>query len=153
MGVQYAMTANAHEFVTKAAKEWFFQPMTSRLAQAGLRTDALAEPTGNSAEAGFAMDTVQPTTLANIAALKNAIGLTVQSRAATWGCCTPNAVCMAWCKPCSPLLDSASTRARDLARSRHLRQPRHCQPSLPRQPAGAGPRRTRKARIAPDRPD
>lgn len=26
MGVQYAMTANAHEFVTKAAKEWFFSP-------------------------------------------------------------------------------------------------------------------------------
>lgn len=58
--------------------------MTSCLAQAGLRTDALAEPTGNSAEAGFAMDTVQPTT-ANIAALKNAIGLTVQSRGSDLG--------------------------------------------------------------------
>ena len=115
MGVQYAMTANAHEFVTKAAKEWFFQPMTSRLAQAGLRTDALAEPTGNSAEAGFAMDTVQPTTLANIAALKNAIGLTVQSRGSDLGLLHAQRRVHGLVQAILSVLDSASTRARDLA--------------------------------------
>lgn len=116
IGVQYAMTANAHEFVTKAAREWFYQPMTSRLTQAGLRIDWLAEPTGNTAEEGFAMDTVQPTTLANIATLKNAIGLTVQSRGNDLGLLHVQRRVHGLVQGMLSVLDSASSRAEDLAK-------------------------------------
>lgn len=116
MGLQYAMPANTHEFIAKAAREWFYQPMASRLTDAGLRVDWLSEPTGNDAEAGFAMDTIAPTTLANVAALKNAIGLTVQSRGNDLGLLHAQRRVHGLVQALLAILDNASARAADLAK-------------------------------------
>jgi len=116
MGLQYAMPPNTHEFIVKAAREWFYHPMTSRLTDAGLRVDWLSEPTGNDAAAGFAMDTMAPTTLANVAALKNAIGLTVQSRGSDLGLLHAQRRVHGMVQALLTVLDNASARAADLAK-------------------------------------
>ncbi len=114
IGVQYAQTPNAHELVTKAAREWFYTPLAQRLSDAGLRVDWLAEPTGNDADAGFAMDTSAPTTLANTAALRQAIGLTVQSRGSDLGQLHAQRRVHALVQALLGVLDSTSHRAHDV---------------------------------------
>lgn len=114
VGVQYAQTSNTHEFITKATREWFFQPMVSRLTQAGLRVDLLANPTGEDASAGFAMDTPQPTTLTNIATLKNALGLMIDSRGSDLGTTHAQRRVHSLVQGMLSVLDSASLRAADL---------------------------------------
>lgn len=80
MGLQYAVTPNGHEFVTKAAREWLHQPASSALSQAGMRVDWVFEAAGNSAQNGFAMGTLEPTTLTNAASLKNVVSMEASSR-------------------------------------------------------------------------
>ena len=114
VGVQYAHTANTHEFITKATREWFYQPLLQRLAQAELRVDALANPTGSDASAGFAMDTPAPTTLTNIATLKNALGLIVDSRGSDLGSTHIQRRVHSHVQALLSVLDSASQHAADL---------------------------------------
>lgn len=85
IGLQYAVTPNAHEFVTKAAREWVHQPAVNALRNANFRVDWNYQAQGSNAEAGFAMGTVEPITLRNSAALKNAAGLEIDSRGADLG--------------------------------------------------------------------
>ena len=80
VGLQYAVTPNANEFVTKAAREWLYQPTANALKQADLVIDWSSSPVGNNADAGFAMGTIEPTTLSNVSSLKNAASLEIQSR-------------------------------------------------------------------------
>lgn len=80
MGLQYAVTPNGHEFVTKAAREWLHQPATSALTQAGMRTDWAFEAAGNSADNGFAMGSIEPTSLRNASSLKNVVSMEANSR-------------------------------------------------------------------------
>lgn len=80
MGLQYAVTPNGHEFVTKAAREWLHQPATNALNQAGMRTDWAFEAAGNSADNGFAMGSIEPTTLRNASSLKNVVSMEANSR-------------------------------------------------------------------------
>lgn len=82
VGLQYAVTPNANEFVTKAAREWLYQPTANALKEAGLVVDWSYHPAGTDAAAGFAMGTIEPTTLTNVSSLKNAASLAVQSRGA-----------------------------------------------------------------------
>lgn len=114
VGVQYAQTTNTHEFITKAEREWFYQPMIGRLAQAGLRVDLLANPTGEDASAGFAMETPAPTSLTNIATLKNALGLMLDSRGSDLGTLHAQRRVHSLVQGMLSVLDSASLRAADL---------------------------------------
>ena len=82
VGLQYAVTPNVNEFVSKAAREWLYLPTTNALKQAGLVVDWAYEPAGNSADAGFAMGTIEPTTLRNASGLKNAASMDILSRGA-----------------------------------------------------------------------
>lgn len=114
VGVQYAQTANTHEFITKATREWFYQPLVGRLTQANLRVDWLSNPTGQDASAGFAMDTLAPTSITNIATLKNSLGLMVDSRGSDLGTTHIQRRVHSQVQALLSVLDSASLRATDL---------------------------------------
>ena len=85
MGLQYGLSPNSHEFVTKAAREWMHQPTAQALSQAGLRVDWAFEAAGNSAANGFAMGTLEPTTLRNASSLKNIASMEANSRGSDLG--------------------------------------------------------------------
>lgn len=81
--LQYGLSANVHEFVAKAEREWLHRATTSSLTRAGQSVDwsFSASP----ADKLLRMDTVQPISLHNMAALKNTPSLMVQSRGADLG--------------------------------------------------------------------
>lgn len=78
--LQYGVSANVHEFVIKAEREWLHRPITDSLTQAGQRVDWVFSASPN--DKTLRMGTVEPTSLQNISALKNAPSMTVQSRGA-----------------------------------------------------------------------
>lgn len=79
-GLQYGLSANVHEFIAKAEREWLHRPITDRLTQAGQRVDWAF--TADASDKVLRMGTVAPTSLHNISALKNTPSMTVQSRGA-----------------------------------------------------------------------
>lgn len=85
MGLQYGITPNAHEFVTKAAREWLHEPVVQALSQARLRADWAFTATGSDAAAGFAMGGLAPTTLRNASSLKNMASMETLSRGSDLG--------------------------------------------------------------------
>ena len=85
VGLQYGVTPNGHEFLSKSVRTWLQQPLSSQLAAAGLRVDWRYSAYGRNASDGFAMDTIDPITLTNVSTLKNALGLAVDSRGADLG--------------------------------------------------------------------
>lgn len=80
MQLQYAGTANAHEFVTKAAREWLQEPMTAALGNAQLSSDWYATTASDSKVLTWSMGSIAPDTLRNASALRNSIGLMVRTR-------------------------------------------------------------------------
>lgn len=85
MGLQFAVTTNSHEFVTKAAREWMHQPTINTLSQSGMRADWVFDASGSSAESGFAMGSMAPTTLRNASSLKNIASMESRSRGSDLG--------------------------------------------------------------------
>lgn len=114
MGLQYAVTPNGHEFVTKAAREWMFQPVSDALRQAGLRTDWAFEAAGNSAASGFAMGTIEPTSLSNASSLKNVASLEASSRGSDLGRTHVQRRVHSQVQAMTAVLESAAQRANDL---------------------------------------
>lgn len=78
--LQYAGTANAHEFVTKAAREWLQEPMTAALGNAQLSSDWYATTASDPKVLTWSMGSIAPDTLRNASALRNSIGLIVRTR-------------------------------------------------------------------------
>ena len=114
MGLQYAVTPNGHEFVTKAAREWMHQPVSQTLSQAGMRVDWAFEASGQSAESGFAMGTTAPTTLRNVASLKNVVSMEASSRGSDLGRTHLQRRVHSHVKAMTTVLESAAHRATDL---------------------------------------
>lgn len=79
MGTQYAHPPGAHELITRAAQQWFHTPLQSDLQRAGLVPGRITLSTVSTA-AALRTDTLAPVTLANTAALRYAVGLTLRSR-------------------------------------------------------------------------
>lgn len=80
--VAYATTANLPEFLTKAAEEWFRQPLVTALAAEGLSSEWPHRTTKDKADTTIALDDQQPDSSRNVNGLKNRISLTVASRGA-----------------------------------------------------------------------
>lgn len=114
VGLQYATTTNSHEFVTKAAREWMYQPTLQALSQAGLRVDWAFEATGNSADSGFAMGTLAPTTLRNASSLKNVASMEAHSRGSDLGRVHLPRRVYSQVQTMTTVLHNAATRAEDL---------------------------------------
>ena len=114
VGLQYGATPNGHEFVTKAAREWLHQPAAQILSQAGLRVDWAFEATGNSAANGFAMGTLDPTTLRNASSLKNVASMEAHSRGSDLGRTHVQRRVYSHVKTMTAVLQNAALRAEDL---------------------------------------
>ncbi|MET1114582.1 MAG: M14 family metallopeptidase [Comamonas sp.] len=78
--LQYAGTANAHEIITKAAREWLQEPMTAALKNAQLSSDWYATTAADSQSPAMSMGSIAPDTLRNASALRNSLGLMVRTR-------------------------------------------------------------------------
>ncbi|MEG0226679.1 MAG: M14 family metallopeptidase [Comamonas sp.] len=78
--LQYAGTANAHEFITKAAREWLQEPMSAALTDAQLTSDWYASTAADPQALALSMGSIAPDTLRNASALRNSLGLMVRSR-------------------------------------------------------------------------
>ena len=82
---QYATTANTPELLTRASEEWFRRPLLAALKQQGLSVEWVHSTSADLADKRVSMGGAQPDSLRNVSALKNSIGLRVESRGAGLG--------------------------------------------------------------------
>jgi hypothetical protein len=78
--LQYATTANQAPFVTKAAEEWFRQPLLASLRSAGLSVDWYATVSAEPGDRTLTMGSVAPQVARNASGLRNAVSLLVETR-------------------------------------------------------------------------
>ncbi|TMH10506.1 MAG: peptidase M14 [Betaproteobacteria bacterium] len=78
--VQYAMTANLPEFITKASEEWFRQPMLASLKREGLTAEWYYTTSTDIADKKVSMGGTQPDTGRNVSGLTNAISFLIETR-------------------------------------------------------------------------
>lgn len=83
--LQYAMTANLPEFVSRAAEEWFRQPMQLSLKAQKLSTEWYYTTSLDRADLKVSMGGVQPDTGRNVNGLRNAVSLLIETRGAGLG--------------------------------------------------------------------
>ena len=78
--LQYAMTANEPEFVTRAAEEWFRLPAVAALKREGLTSERYYTTTMDLADRKVSMGGTQPDTGRNVNGLRNAVSFLVETR-------------------------------------------------------------------------
>ena len=78
--LEYSTVANTPDFITKAAREWYYQPMATALGNEQLRADWAFSATPDTQGARVQAGSVLPDTARNISALKNAVGIVVSTR-------------------------------------------------------------------------
>ena len=114
VGLQYALTPNAHEFITKAAREWMHEPTAKALSQAGLRVDWAFDAVGSNAQDGYAMGTLDPTTLHNASSLKHVVSMEADSRGGDLGRTHLQRRVYSHVKTITTILQTAAQRGSDL---------------------------------------
>ncbi|RAR85551.1 murein tripeptide amidase MpaA [Paracidovorax anthurii] len=78
--LQYATTANMPEFLTKASREWYHQPMVAALQGQGLTSEWYYTTSTDPADRRVSMGGTQPDTGRNVNGLKNAVSLLIETR-------------------------------------------------------------------------
>lgn len=78
--LQYAMTPNLPEFVTKASEEWFREPLVQRLKAEGLSTEWYYTTSTDVDDKKISMGGIQPDTGRNVNGLKNTVSFLVETR-------------------------------------------------------------------------
>jgi hypothetical protein len=78
--VQYAMTANEPPFITKAAAEWFREPLLASFKAEGLTQEWYYTTSTDLADRKVSMGGVQPDTGRNVNGLKNAVSFLIETR-------------------------------------------------------------------------
>ena len=78
--VQYAMTANLPEFITKASEEWFRRPLLQALKTENLTTEWYYTTSTDVADKKVSMGGVQPDSGRNVNGLRNAVSFLVETR-------------------------------------------------------------------------
>ncbi len=82
---QYATTGNLPPFVTKAAEEWFKQPLFASLKLHGLSSQWIFTTSNDVDDKRLAMGGVLPDSGRNVQGLKNIVSLVVETRGAGLG--------------------------------------------------------------------
>ena len=118
--LQYAMTANMAPFVTKAAEEWFRQPLVASLRSAGLSTDWYATVAADASERRLTMGSVGPQVGRNASGLRNAVSLLVETRGGGLGRVDLKRRVQAHVVAVDSVLASAARHADDLAKVRQF---------------------------------
>ena len=83
--LQYATAPNIAPFVTKAAEEWFRQPLVATLRSAGLSVDWYSTVSADPADRSLAMGGVGAQIGRNASGLRNAVSLLVETRGGGMG--------------------------------------------------------------------
>ena len=83
--LQYAMTANLPEFVSRASEEWFRRPALKSLKAEGLSTEWYHTTSADMADRKVSMGSVRPDTGRNVHGLRNAVSLLIETRGAGLG--------------------------------------------------------------------
>ena len=120
MLAQYAMTANLPEFVTRAAAEWFYRPMLQSLKAQGLSTEWYHTTSTQAADAKVSMGGVQPDSERNVAGLRNAVSLLIETRGAGLGSAHLLRRVHTQVTAIASVLASAAARAADLQKLRRF---------------------------------
>jgi hypothetical protein len=113
--VSYATTANLPEFLTKAAEEWFRQPLVNALKVQGLSSEWPHTTSNVMADKTVAWGDLQPDNNTNVNGLKNRISLTVASRGADLERAHSQRRVHAQVTAITSVLDSTAERASELA--------------------------------------
>jgi hypothetical protein len=116
--LQYAMTPNLPEFVTKASEEWFRVPLVASLKAEGLSSEWYYTTSTNPADKKISMGGIQPDTGRNVNGLKNAVSFLVETRGVGLGRLHLARRVHTQVTAASSLLRSTAERAADLAKLR-----------------------------------
>ncbi len=117
---QYAMTANLHPFITRAAEEWFRVPMLDSLRREQLSAEWYYTTTTDLADKKVSMGGVQPDNGRNVSGLKNTISFLLETRGAELGHLHAQRRVHTQVTAMSSLLASAASRAADLMKLRQF---------------------------------
>ncbi len=120
--VQYATTGNLHEFVTKAADEWFRQPMLRRLQGQGLSAEWYYTTSSDLTDKTLSMGGMRPDTGRNVNGLKNAVSILVETRGVGIGRLHAQRRVHTQVTAISSILQSAADRGADLMKLRQYVQ-------------------------------
>ncbi|MES2229031.1 MAG: M14 family metallocarboxypeptidase [Pseudomonadota bacterium] len=118
--IQYAMTANLSEFVTKASEEWFRRPMLRSLNARGLSSEWYHTTSADPNDRKVAMGGVRPDTVRNVNGLRNAVSLLVETRGAGLGRAHLLRRVQTQVTALGSVLRSAAERAADLQKLRRF---------------------------------
>jgi hypothetical protein len=118
--LQYATVANLPPFVTRAAEEWFRQPLVASLKGAGLSSDWYATTTVDPTDRRLAMGGVGPQISRNANGLRNAVSLLVETRGGGLGRTDLKRRVQAQVVATTSVLTSAANHAADLVKLRQF---------------------------------
>jgi len=118
--VQYAMTANLPEFVTKASEEWFRKPLLQSLKAQGLSEEWYYTTSADAADKKISMGGVQPDTGRNVYGLHNAVSFLIETRGGGLGRAHLARRVQTQVTAIGSVLRSAAARADDLQKLRRF---------------------------------
>lgn len=118
--LQYATAPQVHEFVTRAAEEWFRRPLLDRLQSAGLSSDWYHTLSGAPEDRRVAMGGPRPDIGRNAAGLRHAVSLLVETRGSDLGRTHLARRVHTQVVAMRSILDSAAARADDLVKLRRF---------------------------------
>ncbi len=118
--LQYATTANVHEFVTRAAHEWFRPALLDSFAREGLTVDWYHTLAAAPGDRRVAMGGPRPDTGRNAAGLRHAVSLLVESRGVGLGRAHLARRVHTQVVAATSVLTTAAERADDLTRLRRF---------------------------------
>ena len=115
---QYATTPNTPELLTRASEEWFRRPLLAALSGQKLSMEWAYTNPADPEDRQLVMGGPQPDSIRNVSALKNSVGLIVQSRGAGLGRLNIQRRVHTHVTALSSVLTSAAQRAADLVQVR-----------------------------------
>jgi hypothetical protein len=118
--LQYATAGNVHEFVTRAAEEWFRQPLLSSLQREGLSADWYHTLSAAADDRRVAMGGTRPDMGRNVSGLRHAVSLLIESRGVGLGRAHFARRVHTQVVAMTSVLQSAAARADDLVKLRRF---------------------------------
>ncbi len=116
--LQYAMTGNMREFVSRASEEWFHRPLVASLKAAGLSSQWYYTTSPDMSDHKVSMGGSQPDTLRNVGGLRNAVSLLLETRGGGLGRLHFKRRVYTDVTAITSVLRSAATRSADLVKLR-----------------------------------